>query len=183
MEHTYARYLRFAEHVVPWVRSVADISNATVIEVGSGTGSATLAFAPHVGRILCYDIAEASIAAAKERMNYFGVKNVSFEGELFHQNCRFAKDGEGADVVLLIAVLEHMTFAEFEAVLRLSWDRLRPGGILVVAETPNRLSVVDYHTSWINFFQWLPEEIKLRYLDRSPREHFVNNMSARAGRR
>ena len=176
-EHTSVRYKRFADHLVPWVESVSRLEDATVIEVGSGTGSATLAFAPHVRHAHCYDIAPQSIEAAKKRLEYFTVKNISFENELFDPDCRFVKAGLQADVVLLIAVLEHMTFAELATTLRLSWGILKPNGILVVAETPNRLSVADHHTSFLPFFQWLPPELQLLYLDRSPRQQFAEEMS------
>lgn len=176
-EHTSVRYKRFANHLVPWVEFVCHLEGTTAIEVGSGTGSATLAFAPRVQHIHCYDIASRSIEAAQNCLDYFSVRNVSFENELFDPQCRFVTAGLQADVVLLIAVLEHMTFPELETTLRLAWDTLKPGGILVVAETPNRLSLTDYHTSFLPFFHWLSPELKLLYLNCSPRQQLVDEMS------
>lgn len=175
-EHTHRRYIRFADHIVPWVQNVFDLKGAVVVEVGPGTGSSTLAFAPYVDRIVSYEIDPESIGAAKARLDHFGVTNVSVEECLFDQDCAFAKSGQQADVVLFIAVLEHMTFAELEDSLKLAWEVLRPGGILVVAETPNRLSPTDYHTSWLTFFNWLPTEVKLRYLQHSPRTDFLDTL-------
>ncbi len=180
-EHVSKRYRRFADHVIPWIESVSTLAGAEVIEVGSGTGSATLAFAPRVRHIHSFDIAPASVEAAKARLDYFHIQNATFEGELFDPNCEFVRAGKKADVVLFVAVLEHMTFAEFETAVALAWETLRPGGIMVVAETPNRLSILDYHTSWLPFFQSLPTEVKLRYIDRSPRAHFVSDLQSRTG--
>jgi ubiquinone/menaquinone biosynthesis C-methylase UbiE len=177
-EHVHRRTTRFHDHLVPWIGRVFDLKGATALEIGSGTGSSTLAFSPYVEKLHCYEIDEKSTRAAKERMRLFNVSNVSFEGELFGPQCRFIQDGKVADVVLFVAVIEHMTFEEMSTCLRAAYACLRPGGIIVVAETPNRLTVTDYHSSWINFYQWLPPEIRERYYDRSPRQHFAHDIGA-----
>lgn len=174
-EHASARYIRFSDHVVPWIQNKVSITNAEVIEVGSGTGSGTLAFAPLVDRVISYEIDENSIAAADGRVRHFDIRNVHMRQEKFDANCEFIRTGKKADVVLLIAVLEHMTFDELESTLSCAWNCLRPGGIIVVAETPNRLSANDYHTGWLPFFQQLPLEVKERYADWSPRHQLVED--------
>lgn len=174
-EHHYRRAQRFHDFLVPWVDQAFPLKDATVLEIGSGSGSSTLALAPYVKKIHCYEIDQDAIACARARLNFFGVKNVSFEEELFDPNARFVKEGRKADVIFLVAVLEHMTFQELEIVLTTARAALRPGGIIVVAETPNRLSSFDFHTSWLHFFQWLPFEVRKRYYDRSAREHFVQH--------
>jgi ubiquinone/menaquinone biosynthesis C-methylase UbiE len=159
------------------VKSVTPLKSATVLDIGSGTGISALAFAPHCERVLCYDINEISIAAAEERHKYFSVANITQERELFDRNCRFVRSGQEADIALFVAVLEHMTFSELEEAVGVAWRALKPGGHLVIAETPNRLAPNDYHTSWIPFFQALPLEIRLRYLDRSPRSHLIGDVN------
>jgi len=177
-EHVFRRTTRFRDHLVPWVQAVHDLKSATVLEVGSGTGASTLAFAPYVKEIYCYEIDEKATRAAKERMKFWELRNVHFEEQLFCPQARFVQDGRKADVVLFITVLEHMTYGELETALRTAYRALRPGGIIVVAETPNRLSVFDYHSSWMPFYQWLPPAVRERYFDRSPRQHFVYDVGA-----
>lgn len=172
-EHVHRRTTRFHDCLVPWISSVFDLSAATVLEIGSGTGSSTLAIAPYVKHIHCYEIDDKSTRAAKERMKFWGVGNVNFEEQLFNPQARFVLDGPKADAILFIAVLEHMTYDELETALRTAYKTLRPGGIILVAETPNRLSVFDYHSSWMPFYQWLPPAVRERYYDRSSRPHFV----------
>lgn len=179
-EETHRRYLRFADHVVPWINHVFPLSpnGSTVLDIGGGSGISALAFAPYAKRVLYYDIEPDQIAAARARLDYFDVTNVEFQDEYFDSGCRFIQSGETADVALFIAVLEHMTFAELESALSAAWRALRPGGILVVVETPNRLCPYDYHTSWLPWFQSLPMDVRLRYYDRSPREHLVADLDS-----
>ena len=49
---------------------------------------------------------------------------------------------------------------------------------LVVCESPNRLLPWDYHTSELPFFGCLPDELALRYLDRSERADFKEDVAA-----
>jgi 2-polyprenyl-3-methyl-5-hydroxy-6-metoxy-1,4-benzoquinol methylase len=175
-EHLYKRYQRFADHLVPWAESFYPDNQPVVLEIGSGSGSSTLAFAPTAKHIHCYEIDDKSTECAKRRLDFFNIKNVSFENELFNQDARFVREGRRADIILLVAVLEHLTHDEFQMILRTSVDVLNPGGIIVISETPNRLTVTDFHTSWIPFYQWLTPELQQTYYDRSPRQHFVHDI-------
>src|SRR5690606_19591831 len=56
------------------------------------------------------------------------------------------------------------------------WRLLKPGGVLVVADTPNRLVYINYHTSYLPFFDMLPDELACHYLRRSPRAGFRDSM-------
>ncbi len=50
------------------------------------------------------------------------------------------------------------------------WQGLKPGAIMGVVDTPNRLWYFDDHTSNLPFFHWLPEEIALGYTARCDRD-------------
>lgn len=173
---TTARPAFFADYVVPWVDDRVALAGREVVEVGCGTGASTAAFAPHVGRMVCFEIDPSSSEAAKQRVAICGFDNVVVHQEPFEGRARYLRDGSRADVVLLCAVLEHMTIAERLAILQTSWNALRPGGVLVVTETPNRLCPNDHHTSFVPFMHQLPHELKLAYLDRSPRGWFVEHV-------
>jgi 2-polyprenyl-3-methyl-5-hydroxy-6-metoxy-1,4-benzoquinol methylase len=177
-EHTYHRVDRFSRCLVPWIKPVISLNGARVIEVGSGTGSSTLAFAPHVGHIHCFELEENPTKIARERLGFWGLDNVTFEPGLFGPGCDLLVSHPAFDVVLLIAVLEHVHFHEFKAIVGSAFNALRPGGIIVIAETPNRLSFHDSHSSFIDFFQWLPPEVKAEYYQHSPREHFVYDVGS-----
>jgi len=172
--HVELRYLAFRDYLVPWVNQFFPLDGASLVEVGSGTGSSTLAFAETGAKIHTYEISESSIEAARLRFSMAGFDGqVSEHAELFDRNCAQFKSGEKVDGVLLIATLEHMTFEEAQEILKTSWEILRPGGILVVADTPNRLCPMDFHTSHLPFFSMLPPKVRISYAANSPREGFA----------
>ncbi len=169
-DHIGRRYELAARYVVPWLQRSGDLSRSVVIEVGSGTGSCTLALAQSARHVECYEIHPGSVRVAQERLRFWGIDNVSVHARAFDE----ARVGLGplVDAVVLYAALEHMTHDECLTVLRLGWQVLRPGGRLVIAETPNRFSMIDEHTSWLPFFSQLPRQIQVLYASRSPREEF-----------
>ena len=156
--------------LVPWVARQVELSEATVVEIGCGAGSKTTAFAPAVGRVWAGDLNGPHVRAAQLRMQALGISNV----RLAHADARelletvAGEEGE-VDVCLMIAVLEHMTLSERLEALEKAWALLRPGGILVVVESPNRLLPWDWHSSRLPFFNMLPDELALRYAGHSPR--------------
>ena len=158
--------------MVPWLGRKLALSDMSLIEVGSGTGSSTLALAQVAQSVECYELHGGSITVARDRLNYWDIENVRLHQRPFDADCEFVQAGGKADGVVLYAVLEHMTHDECLAVLALAWRVLRPGGALVVAETPNRFSMLDEHTSWLPFFSQLPRAIQVLYASKSPREEF-----------
>ena len=173
-DHLDKRYLVFANHLVPWVRQARrDLSACVALEIGSGTGASTLAFAPLVKEVVCYEIDEAANDAARERLAYFGCGNVQHRNELFGPGSRFVTSGAKADIIVLCAVLEHMSFEELCTALRTAWGALSSGGLLVIADTPNRFAVMDHHTSLLPYYSALSYEVMVEYAMRySPRAEF-----------
>jgi len=174
--HLSERYEMAANHVVPWLKSRYNLTAWNVIEVGSGTGSSTLALSQSVQSITCFEISRNSTAIATERLACWDVQNVKFVDELFDRKCRFVKSGRRADAILLFATLEHMTHKECLSILEVAWETVAPGGALIVADTPNRFSFVDEHTAWLPFFASLPREIQVAYAKHSPREDFRSSI-------
>jgi SAM-dependent methyltransferase len=140
----------------PWIERVRPFRDATVLEYGCGPGSVTRSLAPHAKRYIGLDINEESVGIAR-RMNE--QKNVSFHvhppGEVIDAFRSYA--GE-VDIVLLYAVIEHLT--------------------VPVVELPNRLVPFDQHSSFEPFISQLPDDLALAYLDdpRRPelREHVLS---------
>lgn len=177
--HTEYRYRIFEQWIATWLLpAVPNHATMTALEIGSGTGSSTLAFARQVGKIFSFEIDGKATAAAKERLAYFGLDNVEFHDVPFNSDCALVRSGQRVDLVALCAVLEHMTEAERSDALRTAWAMLNPGGFLVVADTPNRFAVYDDHTSLLPYYSALPTSIQAQYAVHSPRADFRNSIAA-----
>ncbi len=177
-DHVAARMMEIQNAVLPWISEAFDLSGKSVLEIGCGTGSATVAFARRAGSVRAYDISAASLEAAKERARLLGVPRIDFRllDRAWAQTERasegFAQQQEPTDVVLLIALLEHLTIPERLNALRSAWKILKPNGILVVYDTPNRLAYFDSHSFFLPFFHCLPDQLAIQYATKSARPYF-----------
>ncbi len=172
--NVYRRYNNALKYVVPWVARVIDLQQKDVLEIGSGTGSSTAAFAHFVQKIDGYDIDKHAVDGARARIDVMEIENVDFhlvEPEALVGTLK-KNHSSGVDIILLYAVLEHQTIRERQETITLCWDILKPGGLLVVNETPNLLCYMDSHTSVLPFMHLLPSELYARYAEHSPRERF-----------
>jgi S-adenosylmethionine-dependent methyltransferase len=179
-QYTTRRFYECLRVIVPWVRKHCDLSAATVVEIGCGTGSSTAAFAYLCRKVVGFDIEKEAVEAARQRFEILGLKNASAEAvppaELLGTvRARFAPGT--VDAVFLYAVIEHCTLQERTETLKTAWDVLRPGGVLIVADTPNRLTYTDHHTAWMPFFHMLPADVAMAYADRSPRASFPDSIN------
>ncbi len=173
------RYLRSLQHIVPWVAKQIDLKNKHMVEIGCGTGSSTAAFSYFVKNISAYDIDKDSIDAAKRRMEILDLHNSSFflvEPENLLETIQ-TNHTDKIDIILLFAVLEHMTIQERHDTINFCWDMLNDGGILVVVETPNLLQYFDSHTSVLPFFHLLHSDLCAKYSPKSKRDGFNDNFS------
>lgn len=155
---------------IPWINSFLPLQGATILEIGSGTGSSTVALAEQGAIVTGVDILEEGIAVAKEKCRIFGVQADLAVGNFLDYA---AGGGERFDAVIFFAALEHMLIEERMQALPLAWNLIRPGGYLIVIEAPNRLWKFDDHTSRLPFFNWLPRELALQYIQFSPRAELV----------
>jgi 2-polyprenyl-3-methyl-5-hydroxy-6-metoxy-1,4-benzoquinol methylase len=147
----------------PWLIRDVPLEGKDVLEVGCGTGSSTVAVAAHARSVLACEIYEKAMDAARIRVREDGwADKVSFM--LVDENLEdISKLDSRFDVFILYAVLEHMVPEERRRVIDIAWRLLRPGGAIVVYETPNRWSAVDTHTTGLAAWSWLPPELALKY--------------------
>jgi 2-polyprenyl-3-methyl-5-hydroxy-6-metoxy-1,4-benzoquinol methylase len=176
-DHVDGRYDLCRRIFVPWLQRAIDLTGKHMVEIGCGTGSSTAAIAPHLSSLHAYDILERSIDAARLRFDIMGLGSKAtwrvIQPHTLLQQMRADVTGEGGpgstDIVLLYAVLEHQPVEERIETLRTSWELLRPGGVLVVTDTPNRLCYYDWHTADLPFFHMLPDRLAIPYTQKSPR--------------
>ena len=108
--HLYERIESNRHRIIPWLNRAKTLNGASVLEIGCGTGSSTVALAEQGARVTAIDIDEQSLDVAKERCRIYGV-DVSFSvcnateaHRVFSQN-QF-------DFIVFYACLEHMTHEE-----------------------------------------------------------------------
>lgn len=175
--HTEYRFRVFEALITTWLKLAApNIHEMTAIEIGSGTGSSTLAFASQVNKLISFEIDEKATNAAEARLRYFGLDNVQFHREPFSPEVDIVKSGEPVHMVVLCAVLEHMTLGERREALQTAWKLLTPGGLMVVTDTPNRFAIFDDHTSLLPYYSALPPDIQREYIRFSPRKDLVTSI-------
>ena len=154
-DHLLGRLSNNRYNVIPWIaNATGSLKGSRVLEIGCGTGAATVALAEQGALVTATDFNEASLHAARERLAAYDLSaDVS---------CASAADAlrdhknEHFDLIAFFAVLEHMTLNERLSALREAWNSLAPGGFLVVDETPNRLWYFDSHTSLEHFLCGYP---------------------------
>ena len=184
-DHVRGRFDVCRRWFVPWLQRYIDLGHTSIVEIGCGTGSTTAALAIDAKFIDAYDIAGRSIEAARRRMEIMKIGNVRFHEHHSDQLLNEMRElhlAQSVDCVVLFAVLEHQKHLERLATLRTCWDLLRPGGILVIGDTPNRLTWHDFHTSLLPFFNMLPSELALDYAVHSPRKDFRDAIAAARSR-
>ena len=164
----YYRYNGVLGSLVPWLKRHMG-RPGRVVEIGCGSGSTTAAFATVCDHVTGYDFEPAALDVARLRLELLGVVNAEVRQIEGAQVAGVFAQHAGLDGVILYAVLEHMTVSERLSVLKAAWAALKPGGFMLVGETPNRLTYWDHHTSDLPFYNLLPPELALAYYDRSER--------------
>ncbi|OBG32621.1 hypothetical protein A5672_25595 [Mycobacterium alsense] len=167
-EHTVGRLTYSRHEYVPWLNALRRLDGARIFEIGCGTGSSVMALVEQGSEVTGIDAVPESVEVSRTRMQFFGLD----EPALHHMNAteigtQFAH--ASFDFVIFFASLEHMTYSERSASLRSAWQLLADDGILCIVEAPNRLWFFDDHTADLPFFHWLPDEIALDYLKRTPK--------------
>ena len=174
------RYDICARYIVPWLTRHRDISDAVVVDYGCGAGVMTAALAPLAESVHAYDVQETAVNLTRRRMEIMGLDNYTVTqvaAETALETLHEQHPG-GIGAIVLFAVLEHLPVAQRISLLRGLWDVLREDGILLVGDTPNRLQYTDDHTSQLEFFNMLPEDLALLYAEKSPRPEFREAMAA-----
>ena len=153
--------------VIPWLAATRSLAGCRVLEIGCGTGAATVAFAEQGCDVVGVDVNESHFLVAQERCRIYGVeaKFLCANATDLHEHFQ-----TGAfDLIIFFATLEHLTYAERISAMRCTWAMLQPGGLWCVVDTPNRLWWFDAHTALLPFFNWLPDDLALDYASHSER--------------
>ena len=169
-DHLFRRLDNFRNTVIPWLNSTRFLKGASILEIGCGTGSSTIALAEQGATVTVIDILETSLAVARERCQVYGLKADFFNLNATEVHKVFS--GQHFDFIIFFAALEHMTHDERMNAMNHTWNMLSKGDLWCVIETPNRLWFYDGHTSLLPFYHWLPDELAFKYSQFSSRQSF-----------
>ena len=169
-QHLYQRLDNFRATVIPWLDSVIGLEGKRILEIGCGTGTSTVALAEQNARVTAIDIDDPSLQTARDRCRIYHLDVEILKGN--GAEVRQVVGNATFDVIIYMAVVEHMTIEERLASLKSCWSHLNKNGYLSIIETPNRLWLYDAHTAWLPFYFWLPDELAYLYSEKSPRKPF-----------
>ncbi len=169
-DHLWRRQERVRLQIIPWLDSVMTLKNSHILEIGCGTGSATVPLAEQGASVVAIDIEPGSLTVARERCLLHRV-NVEFR-EMNAQELVMSSKKETYDMIIFYASLEHMFLEERRKAIQQAWDRLVPRGFLTIIDSPNRLWYYDDHTSGVSFYHWLPDDLAFYYSSFSPIYNF-----------
>jgi SAM-dependent methyltransferase len=79
------------------------------------------------------------------------------------QTTRLPFDDGTFDLVLAIAIIEHLPSRERHRYVDEYYRVLAPGGHIVILDTPNRLFPLETHSVGLPGIQWLPPRLAYRY--------------------
>jgi 2-polyprenyl-3-methyl-5-hydroxy-6-metoxy-1,4-benzoquinol methylase len=179
-DHVRGRYDTCRKWLIPWLQTVTDLPSTDVVEIGCGSGSTSAALALECRSVEAYDIQAQAVETARRRAEIMGLTNTRFHHfppERLPAEVVSAHPPNSVGLVVCFAVLEHARHHERLDLLKMMWTMLKPGGLLVVGDTPNRLGYWDYHTTWLPFFDSLPHDLAIDYMARSPRSGHVTTIA------
>jgi SAM-dependent methyltransferase len=70
------------------------------------------------------------------------------------------------DYIVLNGVYEHLLPEERNTLLPRIWERLKPGGVLFIGETPHRYFPYESHTTSLPFINYVPDGLALHFARR-----------------
>ncbi len=139
-----------------------ELRGRRVLDFGCGSGASTMILARLFAdtEFVGVDIDESALRVAEGRRRHYGLGNITF---------RRSTDPNGVpddlgvfDAVVFSAVLEHLLPAERLIIIPAVWSRVKPGGVLLVGETPHRFSPVETHTTGgLPLINYLPSRATL----------------------
>lgn len=167
------------------VASGLPLERMTALEIGCGQGLKAFPVARHLKQYVGVDLESDSIVAARRTAADLRLGNLLFVCDnaksVLEQPERYGIEGR-IGILLLHAVLEHLTGQERGAVMEVARQVRAEGGAVAVLETPNRLFPFDHHSSQLHFVDACPDSIALRYVRKySPRNDARTFVDSRTG--
>ncbi|HEY63660.1 MAG TPA: methyltransferase domain-containing protein [Caldilineae bacterium] len=145
------------------IERFVSIAGKTVLDFGCGCGASSIALA-RLGAAEVYGI-EPDPAFAEIARRRVAEDGLEGRVHVHHvpDTTRLPLPDGSVDLAVCNAVLEHIPPRHRPAHLREIWRTLRPGGHLIISETPNRLWPKDHHTTGLWWVPYMPLRLARRY--------------------
>lgn len=99
--------------------------NATLLDLGCGTGSFVTIAAKHCGEVIGADVSEAMLASARAKVSRLGLTNARF---VHHGFLTYQHEGAPLDAIATTYALHHLPDYWQAVALRRIFGMLKPGG-------------------------------------------------------
>ena len=159
--------LSLRNYMLPFV-AAEGFAGKRLLDFGCGAGASTLVLARMfpTTSLVGIDLEARFVEVARRRAAFRDVDATL----LVSPSSDELPEGFGTfDFVLLNAVWEHLLPAERPVLAATLWSLLRPGGVLLVNQTPYRWHPLEYHTTSLPFVNYLPAFAAKRVARLSPR--------------
>lgn len=176
-----SRYFKALSFVLPFLDTHLPAKRLNALEIGCGKGAKSFPLSLLFDDYYGFDIVKEEIDFARSVQASLGLSGVHFLVDeaanlkefLTRTNVRF-------DLIILYAILEHLTIKEKIELLSLCWSYLDLGGVLLIGEAPNRMFPIDYHSTKSLYFQQMPFPLWPRYVHRVPNKRWGDIISRAA---
>ena len=138
------------------VSRFGSFKEARVLDIGSGSGSSAF---------VMLDLGAAFIQGVEPNSKFVEIANSRAQDESLVDRVSFLNlqdttslpfEDARFDILTMNAVIEHIPPKIREAIIKEAYRCLKPGGLFVITETPNRAFPFDGHTTGLPFVPWLP---------------------------
>lgn len=146
---------RIARPLATLIGRFTDLRDKELLDFGAGCGGSSLILARLGARVTSVEPEEAFVRVARLRARDAGLAD-RIRALHVPDTRQLPFPDDAFDVVTANGVLEHIPPRLRPPCLREMWRVLRPGGLLFVYESPNRLWPVDHHTTGLPLIPYLP---------------------------
>jgi 2-polyprenyl-3-methyl-5-hydroxy-6-metoxy-1,4-benzoquinol methylase len=167
-----ATYLTFKSARTAYVKPLAKwlegkgMRNLRILEAGCEAGHVTefLNDQSFTGEIWAYDVDRAFIDIAALKKRDLGLsKLVRLDHFTSEQTRSLPYPEDHFDLVIVLAVVEHMPFEERNRHIDALWRVVKPGGLIAFLDTPNRLYPFESHSVGLPFIARMSPETAFLY--------------------
>ena len=151
------------------------LNGMRVLDFGCGPGASTFALASKWtnAAIIGVELSPNAIAVARDIQAFRKYPNLEFQQSPGPESL---PPGIGDfDAIVLSAVYEHLLPAEREYLLPMLWSIVRPGGYVLITETPHRLAPVETHSTGIVGINYVPDSMAAFMAAKFARKHHELN--------